>query len=505
MKAARIRNITLLGLGLWLVMGIRLVWLQVVKADTFKAWAQKQHQFRVGLLPERGVIYDRQGRPLAFSVNGARSYPYGAAATQTLGVVGIDGRGLEGLELLYDDLLRGEAGWSIKQLDARGRTHPLAEYPLKPAQGGGSLILTLDADLQTIAAQELERGASKYRALSATALITDPQSGEILALACYPPVSPSRFDGVEQSQLINKAIAEQFEPGSTFKTITMAAALEEGLIKPEDIIDGEGGHYAVGGHTIGEAEGHQYGKLTAIQALAYSSNICLAKIGGRLGRERLYQYARAFGFGSKTGIEFPGEAAGLLSKPNEWSLIQCANISFGQGLSVTALQLAAAYGALANGGFLIRPKLVRELMDGQGQRMTNIGVDTLRRAVSAKTAAIIREMLEQAVADSMGTGRNARVPGWRVAGKTGTAQRKAPGQKGYHPDLYTASFVGFLPADDPRILAVIVVNEPRGSYYGGKVAAPIFASIMKRALSLPRGPAPELLAMSSYGDSSAHR
>jgi len=475
-------------------MFFRLVWLQAFKAETFRAWAQRQHQFRVGLLPERGMICDRQGRPLAFSVNGVRSYPYGAAATQTLGVVGVDGRGLEGLELLYDDLLRGEAGWSIKQLDARGRTHPLAEYPLKPAQGGGSLLLTLDADLQTIAAQELERGASKYRALSATALVIDPRNGDILALACYPPVSPSRFDGMEQSQLVNKAIAEQFEPGSTFKTITMAAALEEGLVRPEDIIDGEGGRYTVGGHTIGEAEGHHYGRLTAIQALAYSSNICLAKIGGRLGGERLYQYARAFGFGSKTGIEFPGEAAGVLRKPNEWSAIQCANISFGQGLSVTALQLAAAYGAVANGGFLIRPRLVKALVDGQGRQVSTSGVDTLRRAISARTAAMVKDMLEQAVADSLGTGRFAKVPGWRVAGKTGTAQRKAPGQRGYHPDLYTASFVGFLPAEDPRILAVIVVNEPKGSYY---------ASIMRRALSLPRGPAPEFLAASNYAESLA--
>ncbi|HBE73629.1 MAG TPA: penicillin-binding protein 2 [candidate division Zixibacteria bacterium] len=492
--------VAVIAMAVWVVIGARLVWLQVVKAGHFRHLAQRQHQFRVGLMPERGTIFDRQGRPLTFSVNGRRSYPYGTAAAQTLGVVGRDGRGLEGLELLYDDLLRGQAGWTIRQLDARGRSHPSAEYPRRPAQSGGSVILTIDADYQSIVQQELERGAAKHQALSALAIVTDPATGEILAVACYPPVQPDRFAESEQADLVNKAISEQFEPGSTFKAVTMAAAIEEGTVAPEDILDGEDGSYSVGGHNLGEAEGHRYGRITVGQALAYSSNICLVKIGERLGREKLYQYARAFGFGCKTGIEFPGEAAGVLTKPSGWSLIQSANISFGQGLSVTGMQLAAAYGAIANGGYLLRPRLVRALEDPAGGVYHGNKTDTLRRVISKETSLKLTEMLSRAVNDSLGTGRSARIEGWNVAGKTGTGQRKVAGQRGYAAGRYTASFVGFMPSESPRLLAVVVVNEPKGGHYGGRVAAPICRNIFKRAISLPRGVAPELLASGKPAD-----
>lgn len=496
----RIKIFFLLSTVLWCSIVARLAWLQVVRGGHFRALAQRQHQFRVGLVPERGAICDRQGRPLTLWVDGRRSYPYGTAAIQTLGVVGRDGRGLEGLELLYDDLLRGRSGWTIRQLDARGRSYPSAEYPLKQAQTGGSLTLTIDADYQSIVQQELERGAASHQAQSALAIVTDPGRGEVLALACYPPVSPERFTESGQADLVNKAISEQFEPGSTFKAITMAAALEERVVRPDEVVDGENGTYVVGGHSLGEAEGHRYGRITAAQALAYSSNICLVKIGAKLGRERLYQYARAFGFGSKTGIEFPGEAAGVLTKPSGWSAIQSANICFGQGLSVTGMQLAAAYGAIANGGYLIRPRLVKSYMDHQGQTVQDNQADTLRRVVSQETCRALIEMLRSAVNDSLGTGSQARIDGWNVAGKTGTGQRKAPGQKGYAPGRYTASFVGFMPADDPRLLAVVVVNEPKKSYYGGQVAAPICRQIFKRIISLPRGVAPDLLASQRPAD-----
>jgi cell division protein FtsI (penicillin-binding protein 3) len=487
-------------LALWAVIGVRLAWLQIVKGSQFRSAAQRQHQFRVGLIPERGTICDRRGRPLTFSVNGKRSYPYGTAAVQTLGLVGRDGRGLEGLELLYDEILRGQTGWTIRQLDARGRSHPSAEYPRKPAQSGGSVVLTIDADYQSIVQQELEKGAGRYQALSAMAIVTEPGTGEVLALACYPPVSPDLFTESEQADLVNKAISEQFEPGSTFKAVTMAAALEEGAVHPDEIIDGENGSFSVGGHNLGEAEGHRYGRITAAQALAYSSNICLVKIGAKLGREKLYQYARAFGFGSKTGIEFPGEAAGVLTKPSSWSAIQSANICFGQGLSVTGMQLAAAYGAIANGGYLLRPRLVKSLEAPNGAILQVSKPDTLRRVLSQETAGKIVEMLRRAVNDSLGTGRQARIEGWNVAGKTGTGQRKIPGQKGYASGRYTASFVGFMPSDLPRLLAVVVVNEPKGAYYGGQVAAPICRNIFKRAISLPRGVAPELLASEKAAD-----
>ncbi len=488
------RIIALLAVFLWSAMAGRLFWLQIVKGGHFKALAQRQHQFRIGLKPERGTIYDRKGRPLVFSVNGDRIYPYGTAAVQTLGLVGRDGRGLEGLELLYDDLLRGQAGWRIRQLDARGRTHPTLDYPHKPAIGGGSIILTIDADYQSIVQQELERGVARYQPLSALAIMLEPSTGQVLAVSCYPPVSPELISQGRTGDFINRAICEQFEPGSTFKTITLAAALEERVVTPQDIIDGQNGSYQVGGHNLGEAEGHRFGRITAAQALAYSSNICLVKIGERLGREKLYQYARAFGFGNKTGIEFPGEAAGVLTKPSTWSAIQSANISFGQGLTVTGIQLAAAYGAVANGGYLLRPRLVLAAEDPQNGIFMSQKTDTIRRVISPETSRQLIEMLRAAVNETLGTGRLARIEGWNVAGKTGTAQRKAPGQRGYAPDRYTASFVGFLPAERPKLLVLVVVNEPQGSYYGGQVAAPICRQILKRAVSHPQGVVPEILA-----------
>jgi len=490
----RMRNIAVAGVALWTVLFLRLGWLQVLQGGHYRALAQRQHQFRVGLVPERGQICDRLGRPLALSVDNERCYPYGAMAAQTLGAVSEDGRGLEGLELLYDDILRGQSGWTIKQLDARGRSHPSLEYANKPAQAGGRVLLTIDADYQTIADQELARGADGCDAASATALVINPTTGEVLALACRPAFRPDDISHADPDAVINKAIVDQFEPGSTFKAITMAAALEEQVVEPGDLVDGGMGSYAIGGHTIGEAEGHKYGRITAGQALAYSSNVCLVKIGMKLGKDKLYQYARSFGFGCKTGIEFPGEAEGALTRPSSWSIIQNANICFGQGLSVTAVQMASAYGAIGNGGFLMRPRLVRAYQDPSGQLYQAGAPDTLRRVISPETAQQIVDMLKHSVDDSLGTGKLTRIKGWSVAGKTGTAQKKVKGQRGYAQDRYVASFVGMLPAESPRILVLVIMNEPKGQFYGGQVAAPVCRNILKRIVSLPQGVAPELLA-----------
>lgn len=482
MNRGRLFTVALAGLAIWSIMFGRLVWLQTVRSGHYKYLAQCQHQQRIGIMPERGRICDRSGRPLSLSMDGRRSYPLGTVGAQLLGFVGEDGRGLEGLEQLFDDRLKGQSGWEIRQKDATGRTHATLEYASSPARSGNDLFLTIDADIQSIADQELAKGVQSARAISGTVVILDPLTGEVLALASHPAFDPNRFKSYPRGNYINRAVLEQFEPGSTFKIFTMAGAIQEGLIKPDDVLDGENGSFAVGGYRVGEAEGHKYGVITAAEAIAHSSNICLVKVGQLLGRENLYQYARSFGFGCRTGIEFPGETAGQLERPDRWSKIQEANISFGQGISVNAVQLTVAYAAIANGGHLIRPRLVRD----------SGGPDTIRRVISRETAGQLMGMLEQCV--DQGTGRPAAIAGWRIAGKTGTAQKKAEGRRGYDGNNYLASFVGIIPAESPRLVVTVIVNQPQGKVYGGQVAAPVCRNIMKRIISLPGSFARELLA-----------
>jgi len=491
MNRGRLTILALAGLVIWSVMFGRLAWLQAVRGGHYKYLAQKQHQQRIGILPERGRIYDRCGRPLALSFDGRRSYPYGQMGAQLLGFIGEDGRGLEGVELLYDELLRGQSGWAIRQRDATGRTHATLEYASSPAKAGHSVFLTIDAEYQAIADQELNKGAQSAKAVSGTVIVSDPGTGEILAIASYPPFDPNRFKSYGRESYINRGVLEQFEPGSTFKLITMAAAVEEGVTKPGDIIDGEKGTFSIGGYKIGEAENHKYGPITASEAIAHSSNICLVKIGQALGKEKLYQYARSFGFGCKTGIEFPGEAEGVLDRPDKWSVIQSANISFGQGVTVNAIQLTAAYAAVANGGYLIKPRLLMGYGEGDQPTRGIEKADTLRRVISRETSQKLVSMLEQCVEE--GTGQPAAIGGWKIAGKTGTAQKKAEGRKGYDREKYIASFIGFVPAESPRLVVTVIINEPHGKVYGGQVAAPVCRNIMKRIISLPGGFAPDLM------------
>lgn len=492
MMSHRTKTLAVFCFFIWALMAGRLVWLQIIKAGHYRDLAQRQHRLRIGILPERGQIVDRQGRPLALSIDDRRSYPYGPVGGQLLGFVGRDGRGLEGLELYYDQELSGEAGWATKQRDARGRVRPSLEYASKPARSGNCLQLTIDAEYQAIADEELKKAGEKFKAVWGTVIIADPQTGEILGMASYPEFDPNHPENFDRQAMTFGAVAAQFEPGSTFKAVTIALGLDSKIIDTSDVFDGEQGNFTVGGHRIGEAEGHKYGPITVSKALAFSSNICLAKIGLALGKDKLYQGARAFGFGSRTGIECPGEASGLLEKPDGWPVIKHANISFGQGLSVSALQLVMAYGAIANGGYLLRPLLIKGLAPA-GQTVDKIcRPDTLRRVISAQTSAQMIDMLERCVSE--GTGKAARIEGWRVAGKTGTAQKKGQGQKGYASDKFVASFIGFVPAEAPRLLVAVIIDEPRGRFFGGEVAAPVCHNVMQRIISLPRGLRQDLLA-----------
>jgi cell division protein FtsI (penicillin-binding protein 3) len=473
--------------SVWLVLVFRLVWLQVVRAEQYRALAQKQHQLRVGIRPERGRILDRQDRVLAVSVDSAREYPYGSLAQPLLGFVNRDNQGIEGLERCYDQELRGELGWKTRQQDAAGRLYPSLDYSAQEARTGCDLRLTIDIDYQAIADEELRRGALACGASSGTVVITDPATGEILGLACYPAFDPALPVTGQAGTFLNRAIAAQFEPGSTFKPITVAAGIDAGIIAPGDLVDGGHGSWQVADRRIGEAEGHRYGQITVAEAIARSSNVCLAKLGFLVGKERLYQYARSFGFGCKTGVNFLGETEGVLTRPGHWSAVNLATISFGQGVSVSALQLCQAYGAIANGGYLLKPRLVQSIEQDSQVVSRCDRADTVRRVIAQATAVKIVAMLRRCVEDSLGTGKMARLKGWAVAGKTGTAQKPAAGRKGYDPDKYVASFIGFLPADAPRLLVAVVLDDPRKGIYGGVVAAPVFRSIVARIVSLPAG------------------
>ncbi|MDI6738863.1 MAG: penicillin-binding protein 2 [Candidatus Edwardsbacteria bacterium] len=474
---------------IWLVLAFRLVWLQVVRAGHYQAMAQKQHQLRVGIRPERGRILDRQGRALALSMDSvsARKYPYGALAQPLLGFVNRDDQGTEGLELCYDRELRGEIGWKTRQQDAAGRLYPSLDYSAQPAKSGCDLRLTIDIDYQAIADEELRKGAEACGAVSGTVVITDPNTGEILGLACYPAFDPNLPLAGQSGKFLNRAIAAQFEPGSTFKPITVAAGIDAGIIASGDIVDGENGSWQVADRRIGEAEGRQYGRITVTEAIVRSSNICLAKIGFKVGKERLYQYARAFGFGCKTGVNFLGETEGVLTRPDHWSPVNLANISFGQGVSVSVLQLCQAYGAIANRGYLLKPRLVQAIEQETRTVARWDRADTVRRVIAEATGAKVVAMLRRCVEDSLGTGKMARLAGWAVAGKTGTAQKPAAGRKGYDPDKFVASFIGFMPADAPRLLVAVALDEPKKGIYGSAVAAPVFRNIVARIVSLPKG------------------
>lgn len=438
-------------------------------------WVKRQvspaESMRVKSLGVKGVHFIKEHK---------RYYPNGSLGAQVLGFTGLDPHGLEGLELKYDGEILGEGGFLVTERDNLGRGIGAGEGLVSGARQGGSLKLTLDKNIQYIAEKELEAGVKAMRAKAGTALVLNPATGEILAMASQPDFNPNAFNKYGPGNYRNRAIADAYEPGSTLKTFLLAAALEQKVIHPGQKIYCEKGVYHVGGKTIHDH--HPYGSLSIAEVLKYSSNIGAAKIGKAMERERFYQALRGFGFGAATGIELPGESSGLLRPPEEWFEVDLAAISFGQGLTVTPLQLATALSSVANGGYLMKPYLVERVVDGYGQVVESRGPKVVKRVLSAQTTKIITRMLEGAV-EKGGTGTLAAVPGFKVAGKTGTAQKVDPVTGGYSRDRYLASFGGFVPADDPRLVILVMIDEPQGKSYGGLVAAPVFSRIASQALS----------------------
>jgi cell division protein FtsI (penicillin-binding protein 3) len=412
-------------------------------------------------------------------MEGRRFYPKGPLLAHVLGFVGMDGIGLEGLERRYETQLHGEKRMTILQRDALGRTvFPKGLREQVPA-AGHALTLTIDEVIQYIAEKELEQAVDHSRAKSGTIIVLEPQSGAILAMAVSPRFDPNAVAALTADRWRNRALTDTYEPGSTMKVVVAAAALEERVMMPGSMLFGENGRMTVASTTIHDHE--KLGWMTFAEMIQKSSNIGAAKTGMLLGESRLYRYLQAFGFGQRTDVDLPGEVAGLLKSPREWGRRSLASISMGQEVGVTPLQMVSAVAAIANDGVLMKPYVVSGMRDQKGQFVKETVPHVKRRVVSPVTARTLTTILEGVV--TSGTGTKAAIPGFRVAGKTGTAQKVDPRTGAYSSALSVGSFVGFVPADSPRLAMIVVIDEPQGEAWGGVVAAPVFRRVGEQVLT----------------------
>jgi cell division protein FtsI (penicillin-binding protein 3) len=534
---------------LWAVIILaRLVQLQVLGRASFERQAARQSERTIVLDPRRGAILDREGHPLAVSVDAEsvygvpqeisdpagtaqalaralgldaagrrdvlaqlqksrgfvwvrrkvdpvaaravrdlqlegigfltenrRYYPKRDLASQVLGYVGVDNTGMSGIEYAFDGQIRGRAAKVAIQIDARRRAVGHAE---KPSTEGRTVVLTLDESIQHSAERELDRALVETGAISGVVVVMDPSSGEILALANRPAFNPNRFAAYASSRWKNRAVADAYEPGSTFKIFTAAAALQEGVVDPDETIDCGSGFIEIAGMRIND---HRvFDQLTFRDVIAKSSDVGVIRVAQRLGRESFNRYVREFGFGVTTGVELPGESSGLLRPPSRWSALSLASLSFGQEIGVTALQITTAVGAVANGGYLMKPYVVRALEDASGRVVKTFKPVAVRRVLQPRTVETLTDLLKGVV--KTGTGEKAAVPGYTVAGKTGTAQKiDASGR--YSMADHVASFVGFVPAGRPALAILVSLDTPKGTLnHGGDVAAPVFARVAEEAL-----------------------
>ena len=408
-----------------------------------------------------------------------RFYPNSNIAGHLLGFTGLDPKGLEGLELEYDKMILGRGGYLVMERDALGRGLGAGSPQIQGATRGHDLYLTLDKNLQYLAERELAEGLRTTEAKAGTVVMMEPSTGKVLAMASAPDYNPNAFFRYKPHQWRNRAVCDTYEPGSTFKIFLMAAALNEAVVSTKQKIDCENGVFRVGGKDIHDHK--KYQKLTPAEIIKYSSNIGSAKIGKMLERKTFHRYLTDFGFGEPTGIDLPGEANGLLRPPDKWFEVDLAAISFGQGVSVTSIQLAAAASAIANGGYLMEPYVVERVVDSQGQVTSKSQPRVVRKVIAQDVAQRVTQMMEMTTEED-GTSANARVPGFRVAGKTGTAQKVDPVTGGYSADKRVASFIGFLPAEAPRIVMLVSIDEPKKGVYGGLTAAPVFSKIAAQAM-----------------------
>jgi cell division protein FtsI (penicillin-binding protein 3) len=538
-----------IGLVAWmLVIGARLVQLQISQHDDFTARARNQQLSAIETSPTRGQVLDRQGRELARSIEtesffadareisdpndtakriasvtgqdrdelskrlaaaidakkqfvwisrrldiepankldameikgiysrkeSKRYYPNDSLAAHVLGFVGTEQIGLGGVEQYYNEKIRGEGGKLYLEMDRE--RHAFESYEVQP-NPGQTVVLTIDQTIQYRTEQALGAAVERAHAKSGTAIVMDPQTGEILALANAPSFDPNQPQKDSAETRTNNALQNTYEPGSTFKIVAYSAAIEKGLVRPEDKIDCQMGQITVAGRLIHDH--HPFGVLTIADALALSSNVGAIKLGLLVGNESMYDYMKRLGFGSRTGIDLAGESPGQLRSLSRWQPSSIGSLAMGQEIGVTPLQMATAYCVLANDGMLVKPHVVRELRSPDGTVVFQAKVET-RRALKPETTAALRNMLEGVTLH--GTARKAQLDGYTAAGKTGTAQKVDPRTHAYSATKFVGSFVGFAPVKHPAVVIIVVIDEPEGSYHGGDVAAPVFREIAEQIL-----------------------
>lgn len=403
-----------------------------------------------------------------------RYYPNGSLAAHVLGYVGLDGKGLGGVEQFYNAKISGEAGHLLVETDANGKAYESYEIASKPGQ---TVVLTIDQTIQYQAEQALQAAVQRSHAKSGTVIVLDPRSGEILALANAPTFDPNKVSEAKPETRSNWALQNIYEPGSTFKVVAFSAALEKKLVNINDHIDCQMGAITVAGRVVHDHK--SFGTLTIPEALAKSSNVAAIKLGMRVGDPTMYDYIKRFGFGAKTGIELPGETNGILRKVERWQPSSIGSIAIGQEVGVTPVQMVSAFGALANDGVRIAPHLIREVRDAGGNVVYRAQPEQ-RRVISAETAVALRGMLEGVTLN--GTAKKAQLDGYSAAGKTGTAQKIDPKTRSYSSTKFVGSFVGFAPVSNPQVVIIVVIDEPAGAYHGGDVAAPVFREVAEQVL-----------------------
>ncbi|MFP5297444.1 MAG: peptidoglycan D,D-transpeptidase FtsI family protein [Actinomycetota bacterium] len=404
-----------------------------------------------------------------------RYYPEGKLASHVLGFVNLDGTVHSGVESQYQEILEGTAGHMTLEQDPTGRPLPQAEFSYEPPRPGRSLFLTIDKELQYYTELTLADAVERYKAEAGTAIVMQPETGEILAIANVPDFDPNNYSKASQESQRNRALTDVYEPGSAFKVVTMAAALEEGVVTPRSVYTVPDAFQYLD-RVFNDSHSHPTEQMTVAKILEQSSNVGTIKIGLDLGEELLDSWIRRFGFGRETGLDFPGEASGIVLPRKLWSGTTIATLPIGQGIAVTPVQMAAAYSAIANDGIWTEPKLLHSTMDGTGE-ITPSSTPRTRRIFSEETAKLLQKMLHRVV--EKGTGIEAQIPGFEVAGKTGTAQKALP--TGGYGNSYIGSFAGFAPVSDPKVVVLVTLDEP-SPIWGGSTAAPTFQAITEFAL-----------------------
>ncbi len=428
----------------------------------------------------KNEVIRRKLHGIYFEPDSTRVYPNGSLLCHVVGFTDFDGQGIQGVEKSMNRYLEGHAGYRYITRDRSGAELVEHRGLEQEARNGYNVQLTIDLGLQTIVERELDAAVKKYAPETATAIFMRPKTGEILAMASRPYFDINERAKADAEQMKNRAIIDMIEPGSTFKIVTLSGALNEKLVKPDTIVNCEGGRWEYAGKIL--HDDHLLSTATVHDFLVYSSNIGAAKLAMQLGENRLYSYIKQLGFGDRTGIDLPGEIVGLVHPTSQWTKISITRIPMGQGVAVTPIQMVMAMGAIANNGRLMMPQIIHSITDDQNNTIADFPPVVVRQVMSQDTVKALIPALEDVV--NKGTAKHAAVPGFHAAGKTGTAQKVSP-QGGYMSGKYVVSFVGFLPAEDPELVGMVMLDNAttrQGENYGGLVAAPVFASIAEKAM-----------------------